>query len=235
MRGAGCTLNDIADRAFDAQVARTAAAAPAERRASRVRQALRSSWLLQLAIGAAVLLSLNRTSHLPRRRRSLGADRRLPLHEADHLLAASLPRPQLQLGGAARLDGGHRQPRPGRRCCSISAASSGRSATTRSTPIRTRRTTPASASNPRRLALGARTRPWLFVFYAAALSLWRGGGLGRRARLLFWVGLAASPRSLAGRRSRVDIDDPADCLAKFRSNRVVGWLMLGGIIAGHFG
>jgi 4-hydroxybenzoate polyprenyltransferase len=32
----------------------------------------------------------------------------------------------------------------------------------------------------------------------------------------------------------VAIDDPADCLAKFRSNRAVGWLMLGGIVAGHF-
>jgi 4-hydroxybenzoate polyprenyltransferase len=32
----------------------------------------------------------------------------------------------------------------------------------------------------------------------------------------------------------VAIDDPADCLAKFRSNRIVGWLMFAGIIAGHF-
>jgi len=32
----------------------------------------------------------------------------------------------------------------------------------------------------------------------------------------------------------VAIDDPADCLAKFRSNRGVGWLMLAGIVGGHF-
>ena len=32
----------------------------------------------------------------------------------------------------------------------------------------------------------------------------------------------------------LDIDNPADCLAKFRSNRVVGWLLFGGILAGHF-
>jgi len=38
---------------------------------------------------------------------------------------------------------------------------------------------------------------------------------------------------LAGQAARVAVDDPADCLAKFRSNRVVGWLTLGGIIAGH--
>ena len=27
---------------------------------------------------------------------------------------------------------------------------------------------------------------------------------------------------------------PADCLGKFRSNRAVGWLLLAGIVAGHF-
>ena len=51
--------------------------------------------------------------------------------------------------------------------------------------------------------------------------------------LLFWAGLAASAVQLEWQVARVGIDDPADCLAKFRSNRVVGWLMLGGIIAGH--
>ena len=49
------------------------------------------------------------------------------------------------------------------------------------------------------------------------------------------VGLAGSAVQLAWQAARADIDDPADCLAKFRSNRAVGWLMLGGIIAGRFG
>jgi 4-hydroxybenzoate polyprenyltransferase len=31
----------------------------------------------------------------------------------------------------------------------------------------------------------------------------------------------------------VDIDDPADCLVKFRSNRWTGWLLLLGIVAAH--
>ena len=34
--------------------------------------------------------------------------------------------------------------------------------------------------------------------------------------------------------ARVNVDDPADCLATFRSNRVPGWLLLIGIVAGHF-
>ena len=33
--------------------------------------------------------------------------------------------------------------------------------------------------------------------------------------------------------ARLDIDQPADCLAKFRSNRFVGWLVLAGIVAGQ--
>jgi 4-hydroxybenzoate polyprenyltransferase len=34
--------------------------------------------------------------------------------------------------------------------------------------------------------------------------------------------------------ARVSTDSPGDCLAKFRSNRWVGWLLFAGIIAGHF-
>ena len=60
MRGAGCTLNDIADRHYDAQVARTRLR-PLPSGAVTVRQAV-LFLLVQLAVGAAVLLSLNRTS-----------------------------------------------------------------------------------------------------------------------------------------------------------------------------
>src|SRR6516165_2078813 len=60
MRGAGCTLNDIADRDYDAQVGRTKLR-PLPSGAVSVRQAV-IFLLLQLAIGAAVLFSLNRTT-----------------------------------------------------------------------------------------------------------------------------------------------------------------------------
>jgi 4-hydroxybenzoate polyprenyltransferase len=84
------------------------------------------------------------------------------------------------------------------------------------------------------IALGSFTRPWLFSFYAVALSLWAGAGFAEGLGRLFWVGLAGSALQMAWQAARVAIDDPADCLAKFRSNRAVGWLMLGGIVAGHF-
>src|SRR5690242_21008324 len=62
MRGAGCTLNDIADRDYDGQVARTRLR-PLPSGAVSVRQAV-IFLLLQLTIGAAVLFSLNRITVL---------------------------------------------------------------------------------------------------------------------------------------------------------------------------
>ncbi|MGH6977502.1 MAG: 4-hydroxybenzoate octaprenyltransferase, partial [Stellaceae bacterium] len=62
MRGAGCTLNDIADRDFDARVARTRTR-PIASGAISVKQAI-AFMALELAIGAAVLFSFNRTAIL---------------------------------------------------------------------------------------------------------------------------------------------------------------------------
>src|SRR5208282_777181 len=84
------------------------------------------------------------------------------------------------------------------------------------------------------IALGSHTRPWLAAFYGAALLLWAAAGVAAGLGVLFWVGLAATALQLAWQAARVATDDPADCLAKFRSNRAVGWLMLAGIVAGHF-
>src|SRR5215831_14494362 len=62
MRGAGCTLNDIADRDFDGRVARTRLRPIPSGRLS-VKQAA-MFMAAQLAVGAAILFSLNRTSIL---------------------------------------------------------------------------------------------------------------------------------------------------------------------------
>jgi 4-hydroxybenzoate polyprenyltransferase len=82
------------------------------------------------------------------------------------------------------------------------------------------------------LALGQRTRPWLFVFYAAALLLWGAAGIAAGSAAPFWAGLALAAVPLLWQAARVDIDDPADCLQKFRANRLVGWLLLAGIVGG---
>ena len=58
-------------------------------------------------IGLVVLLQLDRTAQIVALA-SLALGRRLPVHEADHLVAAGLARPGLLLGRAGRLAGGRR-------------------------------------------------------------------------------------------------------------------------------
>jgi 4-hydroxybenzoate polyprenyltransferase len=84
------------------------------------------------------------------------------------------------------------------------------------------------------LALGSHTRPWLFAFFGGALLLWGAAGHSAGLGAMFWVGLATAAAQLAWQAARVMTEDPADCLRKFRSNRSVGWLLLAGIVAGHF-
>ncbi len=83
------------------------------------------------------------------------------------------------------------------------------------------------------LALGRNTRPWLFLFYAAAVTGWAAAGAAAAMAWPFWFGLGLAGLQLAWQAALVDIDDPGDCLEKFRSNRWTGWLMLLACIAGH--
>jgi len=229
MRGAGCTLNDIADRDYDARVARTRLRPIPSGRVS-VRQAA-LFMAAQLAIGAAVLLSLNRVS--------------IVLGLAVLGLIATYPFmkritywPQLFLGlnfnwgaliGWSAVAGGlgwaplllylggicwtlgydtiyaHQDKEDDARIGVKSSA----------------------------LALGRRTRPALFAFYAAAAALWLAAASAAGLGPAFVAGLLPAAAQLAWQAARVDTDDPHDCLAKFRSNRLVGWLLLAGIVAGR--
>src|SRR5205085_279254 len=63
------------------------------------------------------------------------------------------------------------------------------------------------------LALGPRTRPWLFGFYAAATALWAASGVVAGLGLAFWVSLIAAALQLGWQAARGAIDDPAACLA----------------------
>jgi 4-hydroxybenzoate polyprenyltransferase len=230
MRGAGCTLNDIADRDYDAQVARTRLR-PLPSGAVSVRQAV-IFLLLQLAIGAAVLFSLNRTTIL--------------LGSAVLVLIASYPFmkrvtywPQIFLGlnfnwgaliGWTALTGTLASP-------PLLLYLGGIFWTIGYDTIYAHQDKEDDIRigvKSSALALGLRTRPWLLVFYAAALLLWGSAGQLAGLGAAFWIGLAAAAVQLAWQAARVEIDSPADCLAKFRSNRAVGWMIFAGIVAGHF-
>ena len=95
MRGAGCTLNDIADRDFDAQVERTRSR-PIPSGQVSVKAAF-AFLALQALIGFLILIQFNAFT-IWLGIASLVARRDLSFHEALHLLAAILPRPCLQLG-----------------------------------------------------------------------------------------------------------------------------------------
>jgi len=230
MRGAGCTLNDIADRNYDAQVARTRLR-PLSSGALTVRRAI-LFLVLQLAVGAAVLLTLNRTSvvlgvavlgligtypfmkrvtYWPQVFLGLNFNWGALLGWTAVTGALGVAPVLLYLGGVFWTVGydtiyAHQDKEDDVRIGVKSSA----------------------------IALGTHTRPWLFRFYIAALLLWAGVGVAARLGVLFWIGLAGSAVQLAWQATRVAIDDPADCLGKFRSNRAVGWLMLAAIVAGHF-
>ncbi|MBV9378580.1 MAG: 4-hydroxybenzoate octaprenyltransferase [Alphaproteobacteria bacterium] len=230
MRGAGCTLNDIADREYDAQVARTRLR-PLPSGAVSVRQAI-IFLALQLTIGAAVLFSLNRVTIL------LGC--------AVLVLIATYPFmkrltywPQIFLGlnfnwgaliGWTAVTGAVAWP-------SLLLYAGGIFWTLGYDTIYAHQDKEDDIRigvKSSAIALGAHTRPCLFVFYAAALLFWAAAGGGAGLGMIFWVGLAAAAGQLAWQAAKVTTEDPADCLRKFRSNRAAGWLVLAGIVAGHF-
>jgi 4-hydroxybenzoate polyprenyltransferase len=82
------------------------------------------------------------------------------------------------------------------------------------------------------LKLGAQTRPWLGVFFAVAAALFLAAGLTAGLAWPFLAAVAAVALQFAWQTLTVDLDDPADCLAKFKSNRWAGWILLAGLALG---
>jgi 4-hydroxybenzoate polyprenyltransferase len=79
--------------------------------------------------------------------------------------------------------------------------------------------------------LQEKTRPFLFLFYGTTLILLGMAGWVAGISWPFYVGLAAAGAQLAWQAADVDIDSPHDCLAKFKSNKWFGLILLAGIVA----
>jgi 4-hydroxybenzoate polyprenyltransferase len=79
--------------------------------------------------------------------------------------------------------------------------------------------------------LGARTRPFLWLFYGVTVLLLAASGWTAGMAWPFYVGLAVAAAQLAWQAATVDIDSPHDCLAKFKSNKWFGLILLAGIAA----
>jgi 4-hydroxybenzoate polyprenyltransferase len=227
MRGAGCTLNDIVDRDFDARVARTRTR-PIPSGAVSVKQAL-TFLAAQLAIGAAILVSLDRLAIL------LGL-LVLALIGTYPLMKRVTWWPQFFLGlnfnwgalvGWAAAAGTLALP-------AYLLYAGGIAWTLGYDTIYAHQDKEDDALigvKSSALALGRRTRPFLFAFYTVALALWLGAGSAAHLAWPYYPGLGLAGAQLFWQAASVDLDRTEDCLAKFKSNRWAAWLILAGIIA----
>ena len=81
------------------------------------------------------------------------------------------------------------------------------------------------------LTFGAANRTYLAGFAAANGALLAAAGAAAGAGAPFYAGAAAASAHLAWQVSTVDLDDPADCHAKFVSNTWYGAAVFAGIVA----
>ncbi len=232
MRGAGCTVNDIVDRDFDRRVTRTAGRPIASGAISVPRALLFLA--LQLALGLVILLQLGSLAFW--------------LGTASLLLVAVYPFmkrftywPQAFLGltfnwgallaPAAAL--GHLPP------AAYALYTAGIAWTMVYDTIYAHQDKEDDlliGVRSTALKFGAASRRWLALFAGLMLALlaltFVVGGLG----LWAWASLALVALLLAWQIGTVDMESPADCLAKFRANRWLGLILFAGILlARRFG
>lgn len=230
MRGAGCAINDIADRDFDGRVERTATR-PIPSGQVSVGAALIFVGALMLA-GLAVLTRFDRFTVL------LGAAS-VPVLAVYPFMKRITDWPQAWLGlafnwgalvGWSAMQGGSLDLAPavlyaGGICWTLGYDTIyAHQDKADDVKIGVR----SSA-----LALGERTRPFLVVMYSLAIGLFAAAfalaGTGPWA----WPILAAAALHLAWQVATVDIDDAPNCLKRFKSNRDFGLLVALAALAGQ--
>ena len=70
--------------------------------------------------------------------------------------------------------------------------------------------------------------------YALTVALFAAALFAAGAGVAAYIGLAAFGAHLAWQIARVSTEDPASCLAAFKSNRWAGWLLFAGLVASAF-
>ncbi|WP_299936823.1 4-hydroxybenzoate octaprenyltransferase [uncultured Nitratireductor sp.] len=79
---------------------------------------------------------------------------------------------------------------------------------------------------------GGKTRQWLIALYGGALLFFAVAFALAEVPMPALAGLIAAGAHMARQIRVIDIDNPDQCLALFRSNNVVGWLIFLGLIGG---
>ena len=228
MRGAGCTINDLWDRKLDQLVARTADRPIASGVISVTNAVL--FLLLQLTLSLTILLQLNETCWL------LGF---LVL-----LLVFSYPAfkrftywPQFILGltfnwgalmGWVSITGEIDIP-------SVLLYLAGIFWTLGYDTIYAHQDKEDDALVGVRstaLLFGQRTPYWVAVFYSATLVMFASAGLRAEMNNLYYVGVGIATMQFGWQVLKLNIADPQDCLAKFKSNKWLGLLIAASLVAG---
>jgi len=80
------------------------------------------------------------------------------------------------------------------------------------------------------LLFGERTKPMLALFYGLAVILLAAAGFSAGAGFVFALGLFAFAAHLAWQIVRLDIADPDNCLAVFKSDRDAGLILFAGLL-----
>lgn len=80
------------------------------------------------------------------------------------------------------------------------------------------------------IKLGARTKPLLWLFYGSATLLLTAAGAGGGISLTYVAIIVAIAFGFIWQIVNVDLDDPHDCLSKFRMNRWIGLGVFAGLI-----
>lgn len=80
------------------------------------------------------------------------------------------------------------------------------------------------------LKFGRATKAWLALLYAIAWLAIVAAGIMAHAGTAFLLVMMAAAAQLAGQIATLDIDDPENCLERFRSNRDFGAIVLAAIL-----
>jgi 4-hydroxybenzoate polyprenyltransferase len=231
MRGAGCTWNDIVDRDLDARVERTRSRPIPSRQVSVAAAA--AFLVLQALIGLAVLLSFNRFTVL------VGL-----LSLAVVALYPFMKRitywPQIVLGLAFSWGALMGWPATvGRLDPPAFLLYAGAIAWVIGYDTvyahQDREDDALVGIKSTALLFRERTKPMLALFYALAVLLIALAGWSAGAGIAFSLALVAFAAHLSWQISRLDIDDPLNCLAVFKSNRDAGLILFAGMVLEAWG
>ena len=229
MRGAGCTWNDIVDRKIDSQVERTRSR-PLPAGEMTLKNAL--IWTaIQLGIGALILFKLNKFA---------GGVALLSM-----VLVAIYPAmkrftfwPQVILGLAFNWGAlvGYASITETLSWATIALYFGSVAWTLVYDTIYAMQDQRDDAivgvrSTARRFANAPRR--WLALFVLLALTLWALSGLFAHLKSAYFAGLLLVALHFAWQIATLKPNDQADCLAKFKSNAAIGWLLLIAIAVGR--